>query len=84
MTHQDAFAAEALSSGEPAAPLSQWVQSIARRLAAWVETCADYWVTAAIYEQLSNLSDAELARRGLSRVTLAQDVCTACDRSGDA
>jgi hypothetical protein len=28
-----------------------------------------------MYEQLSRLSDAELKRRGLSRDTLARDVC---------
>jgi hypothetical protein len=36
---------------------------------------------AAMYEQLSALSDAELSRRGLSRAHLAQDVRAACDRS---
>jgi hypothetical protein len=43
-------------------------------LATWVDTCAEYRAAAAIYEQLSALSDAELARRGLSRATLARDV----------
>jgi hypothetical protein len=46
---------------------------------AWVDTCADHWAAAAMYEQLSTLSDAELARRGLSRATLAHDVRVACD-----
>jgi hypothetical protein len=43
-------------------------------LATWVDTCAEYRAAVAIYEQLSALSDAELARRGLSRATLARDV----------
>ena len=44
-------------------------------VAIFVETCADYYGAAALYEQLSALSDAELQQRGLSRATLAQDVC---------
>ena len=80
--HQDATATETLHT--QAAPLSLWITSAHQRLAVWIETCADYWAAAAIYEQLSALSDAELARRGLSRTTLGQDVRTACDRSGDA
>jgi hypothetical protein len=47
-------------------------------LAAWIETCAAYYNAAARYDQLSRLSDAELHRRGLSRETLARDVCNAC------
>jgi hypothetical protein len=43
-------------------------------------TCADYYAAAAMYEQLSALSDAELMRRGLSRATLARDVRVGCDR----
>lgn len=50
-------------------------------LAAWVGTCADYSRAAALYEELSRLSDAELARRGLSRATLAWDICRSCDRT---
>jgi hypothetical protein len=34
-----------------------------------------------MYQQLSGLSDAELARRGLSRATLAHDLRTACVRN---
>jgi hypothetical protein len=49
------------------------------RLATWVRTCADYYEAAGLYDQLSRLSDSELARRGLSRATLANDVCAACD-----
>ena len=44
-------------------------------VAIFVETCAGYYGAAALYEQLSALSDAELQQRGLSRATLAQDVC---------
>jgi hypothetical protein len=44
------------------------------KTAVWFRTCADYYNAAAVYEQLSGLSDAELRRRGLSRETLARDV----------
>jgi hypothetical protein len=37
-------------------------------LAAWIETCAAYYKAAALYDQVSGLSDAELHRRGLSRL----------------
>jgi hypothetical protein len=55
------------------------VGALAAHLATWCETCADYYEAAALYEELSALSDAELQRRGLSRATLARFVSTACD-----
>jgi hypothetical protein len=42
-------------------------KAILTHLAEWVETCGRYYGAAANYEELSRLSDAELARRGLSR-----------------
>jgi len=48
----------------------------------WLAVCADYYNAAAFYEQLARLSDAELQRRGLTRDTLAGDICAACDRGG--
>jgi hypothetical protein len=51
------------------------LRSIGARIAAWLRTCATYYDAATTYEQLSRLSDAELARRGLDRATLARDVC---------
>jgi hypothetical protein len=57
------------------------LSSLAACLATWWETCADYYEAAVLYEQLSALCDAELQRRGLSRATLARDVCTARDRN---
>ncbi len=57
--------------------------SHAQRVADWITTAADYYQAAAMYEQLSRLSDAELKRRGLSRATLARDICHACDRARD-
>ena len=51
------------------------------RMAAWLAICADYHAAAAMYEDLARLSDVELKRRGLSRDTLAQEVCEAADRA---
>jgi hypothetical protein len=47
----------------------------------WIEVLADHYAAAALYEELSRLSDAELRRRGLSRASLARDVLAACDRA---
>ena len=64
----------------PVASRSSLVQAMRIRLVAWAKTCADYFAAVAMYEQLAALSDAELNRRGLSRATLARDVCAAHDR----
>jgi hypothetical protein len=48
-------------------------------VAGWIRTAANYYAAAALYEQLSGLSDSELRRRGLSRANLAHDVVAACD-----
>ena len=64
----------------PVPPLLSLVRAMGIRLMAWAKTCGDYYAAAAMYEQLSALSDAELTRRGLSRATLARDVCAAFDR----
>ena len=58
--------------------------SLAQRIADWITTAADYYEAAAMYEQLSRLSDAELTRRGLSRATLGWDVSQACDRTNNS
>src|SRR5262245_14954174 len=59
-----------------AARLTLWGRGIVR----WIDAFADYYAAAALYEHLRRLSDAELQRRGLSRETLARDVCASCDR----
>jgi hypothetical protein len=61
--------------GGSARRLSDRLRCLASWLVSWRDTCADYSAAAARYEQLSALSDAELARRGLSRTTLARDLC---------
>jgi hypothetical protein len=50
------------------------------KMAAWLATCTAYYEAAGQYEELSRLSDADLERRGLSRDTLAKDICEAADR----
>jgi hypothetical protein len=71
-----------------AASLSEAKPSLAARIAALkaylmmcAETCADYYAAAAVYEQLSGLSDAELSRRGLARDTLARDIASLAGRA---
>jgi hypothetical protein len=60
--------------------LRKRISLIARRIADWVETAAAYSAAAAIHEQLSHLSDAELKRRGISRETLARHVAETISR----
>ncbi len=82
-SHDQLLPADALATGEAATSLSSRIKFIGTWLMIWVKACGDHWEAAALCDELSALSDAELAR-GLSRVALAQDVRTACDRSGDA
>jgi hypothetical protein len=53
------------------------ISSMARWVGDYIDTMADYYAAATMYEQLSKLSDAELRRRGLSRHTLMRDVVAA-------
>src|SRR5262245_52559713 len=71
---------EAVPASETAASISSSIKMFARHVREWIDSCADYYAAAAMYEQLSKLSNAELQRRGLSRDTLAQDVFQSCDR----
>ena len=59
--------------------LSRSIKSLAEGFVAWMESCADYWVAAALYESLRRLSDSELQKRGLSRDTLARDIFHSCN-----
>ena len=70
---------DAVAPTETAASLSSSIKSFARRVTKWVNKCADRYAAAALYEQLSKLSDTELHRRELSRDTLARDVCGSRD-----
>jgi hypothetical protein len=61
--------------------LASRVSALGMRVAGWLATAADYYTAATVYERLSGLSDGELQRRGLSRATLAFDICQAFDRA---
>jgi len=80
MTPHDQTFSTAFAQGKPAGSFASWIKSIVGRIATWANTCANYYAAAAMYEQLSALSEAELSRRGLSRATLAGEVRAACDR----
>ena len=73
-TNLNALPAHAETFSRPASQIADFIKPIVERTAAWITTCADYMAAAAMYEQLSKLSDAELHRRGLSRADLARDV----------
>jgi len=53
-------------------------------LSEWFADCADHYAAARMYECLSKLSDAELERRGFGRATLAHDLISRCDRTGES
>lgn len=74
---------DTVSPGKAAASLSSSIKSFARFFITRGNACSNYYAAAAMYEQLSKLSNAELHRRGLSRDTLARDVCRSCDRTAD-
>jgi len=61
--------------------LAKRLSAITRWAGASIEALAAYYAATAMYEQLSRLSDTELARRGLSRGNLARDVLAVCDRT---
>ena len=63
---------------EPTASLSSSIISAANGFVAWMESCADCWAAAALYDSLRRLSDSELQKRGLSRDTLARDIFHSC------
>jgi hypothetical protein len=75
--HEQAAIHESIVA-EPTASLSSSIISVANGFVAWVESCADYWAAAALYDSLRRLSDSELQKRGLSRDTLARDIFHSC------
>ena len=79
MTTQASLAiADGDSPGASQLSLTGRLGALAAHAAAWIETCTGYYEAATRYDQLARLSDAELHRRGLSRATLAREVCAAC------
>jgi hypothetical protein len=74
MTTHEASSPTATSVGERAASPFNLVKSLAIGIASWVQSTADLWAAAALYDTLRGLSDAELHKRGFSRDTLVRDV----------
>lgn len=64
----------------PSAPARSWLGSAFAGFVAWVKRCADHYAAAAVYEELSRLSDAQLKHRGLSRDVLVRDLNAFRDR----
>ena len=69
------------SLATPRPSLGARLGALRSHLAAWIGSCADYYQAAALYDELSGLSDVELRRRGLSRATLAFDLSGDWDRT---
>lgn len=63
------------------APLLDWIRLAGRRLRAWIEARARRAAEAAMYQQLSRLSEAELERRGIPRGELHRCVSGTRDAS---
>ena len=75
--HEQAFVRETIVA-DATTSLSTSIKSLAEFFVTWMESCADYWAAAALYDSLRRLSDAELKNRGLSRDTLARDIFHSC------
>jgi hypothetical protein len=74
MTTHEASCPTATFAAERAASLFNLVKSLIKGIASWVQSTADLWAAAALYDALRGLSDAELHKRGFSRDTLVRDV----------
>jgi hypothetical protein len=77
------FAVRDRTLAQGAAPVLGRIASIGAWVGGWIGRAADAYAAAAMYTQLSGLSDAELHRRGLSRASLAHDIAGHCSRTED-
>jgi hypothetical protein len=59
--------------------LAAWLKSTATWIGVWIDTRADAWAAAALYDELRRLSDAELRSRGMTRDTIASHVLKSFD-----
>ena len=55
------------SVSAPRQGLLPWIKLAGERLRGWIETQADHAAEAALYQELSRLSDTELEHRGIPR-----------------
>jgi hypothetical protein len=74
-------AENALAAPRGGVRLTARISSIVKWIGDYIDTMADYYAAATTYEQLRRLSDAELRRRGLSRIDLARDILAARSRA---
>jgi hypothetical protein len=81
MTSQADIVREAVAPRTVGGRLSGVLARVWGAITTWVENAVDYHAAAATYDALRTLSDAELCRRGLSRTTLARDVCAMYERA---
>jgi hypothetical protein len=93
-TAADPMPAAATAASGPAEPgtttgsslastaVARHLRMAAAKVVEWIEVVAACYAAAALYKQLSRLSDAELKRRELSRASLAQDVAKTRRRRG--
>jgi hypothetical protein len=79
MTSHEQVLSNVPSLFENSEPVSNRIMRFVKACAAWMRSCAEYWATAAMYDSLNKLSDAELRNRGLSRAALGHDVFRSCD-----
>ena len=76
--HEQAVVRETIVA-DATTSLSTSIKSLAEFFVTWMESCADYWAAAALYDALRKLPDSELQKRGLSRDTLARDIFHSCN-----
>jgi hypothetical protein len=55
------------SVSTPRQGLLRWIELAGKRLKVWIETQADRAAEAALYQELSKLSETELEHRGIPR-----------------
>ena len=70
MTHQASLQAAEAPLGRAIGQARNGTKRFGARVAEIFTACAASWEAAALYENLSRLSDAELRRRGISRSEL--------------
>ena len=77
--HEQAVVVHETIVADTTTSLSRSIKSLAEGFVAWMDSCADYWAAAALYDALRKLPDSELQKRGLSRDTLARDIFHSCN-----
>jgi hypothetical protein len=85
MNMQENFtSSEAIRIATTAPLRSSPLRSLCAKIAGCIRRWADHWAAAAVYEDLSRLSDTQLKHRGLSRDILARDANPQCNRNSES